>query len=194
MSLRLWVRGGTISVLFGELKHNFDVKLAHNRSWESSEMEIFSHQLTHTLKISSNAPTQAHASLETVMNVKIYRNYCFVFVWQHSQCINSFPLIAVTHPQISMALSHMNFSSNSNDNQQRHMGYASTSSSGSINSVSGHFRQAPRSTANELTANKEKGHHASRPKFQTLKGKSWSAFTDAYGCDTSELFDIYNAL
>lgn len=76
-----------------------------------------------------------------------------------------------------MALSHMNFAGNSNDNQQRHIGYANSN----VNS----FRQAQRSVASESTSKKDKNHHVNRPKFNDFRGKSWSEFAEHYGCESS---------
>lgn len=70
----------------------------------------------------------------------------------------------------------MNFSGNNNESQQRHVAYASSSGQ--------NFRQAQKSSVNELI--KDKNHHANRPKFSTLRGKSWSAFTECYGCESSK--------
>jgi hypothetical protein len=66
-----------------------------------------------------------------------------------------------------MALSHMNFSGN--EAQQRHHGY------------SNNYRQT------QLAVKEKSHHHQQRPSIYALKGKSWSAFADFYGCESSKI-------
>lgn len=63
------------------------------------------------------------------------------------------------------------------ESQQRHVGYNQPSNSNS-------YRQHHR---NEVAKEKSEGHHSSnRLRLSSLKGKSWSAFADAFGCESSK--------